>query len=129
MLMRRKLSLSSQVDPHPFFQHLLLIYSNYCYLLLLRSSCRNSDIYVAPIFFVFMVLHMRELKSNPGSPQFAFTLQEEQADPGRTCLERWATLTWVKPGLVAFTLREFNPGYFNLGGTRLKFRSVNRAYA
>ena len=74
-----------------------------------------------------MVQHMREFKTNPGSPQFAFTLQKEKADPGRTYLERWVTLTRVEPGLVAFTLQKFNPGYFNPGRTRVKFRSVNRA--
>ena len=74
-----------------------------------------------------MVLHMRELQTNPGSPQFAFTLQEEKADPGRTYLERWVKLTRVEPGLVAFTLQKFNPGYFNPGRTRVNVCSVNRA--
>ena len=86
-------------------------------MLLLRPSCRNSNTFVAPNFVLFIVLHMRQFKTNPGSPQFTFTLQEEKADPGSTRVELtsrgWVTLNRVESGLVAFTqqnLTRVEPG-------------------
>lgn len=66
---------------------------------LLKENAHRPTSMLAQFFFAAMVLHMRDFKTNHCSPLFAFTLQQE--------------VTLVRPELVAFTLRKFDPGYIS----------------